>query len=320
MIKNKKNIIILSILLVITIIVIIICVINYRKSTYVPPEEQDYDPYDDYVAPYAGILKQVNSESDFYTIETCIKKFYSFYEMLFTEEDSDLQEISDNDIKEYLISMLDNTYIEYNSITVDNILEKLPKISESELYIDKMLYIQNTRNVYTYFVYGQLRDIITNEITDFSAIINLDTNYSTFSILLNDYLVDNNLIEVNIEDHVDYTPPQEIVEDNINVYSYVSVKESDYVNRLFNSLKSDMIYYPERAYNNLSEELKNTTYSSYDTFKKYVNSNMKEIVISELKSYTKEMIDGQYEFSVTDSYGNIYKITIISPGIYKYSF
>ena len=91
-----------------------------------------------------------------------------------------------------MYSFLDKNYIEQYNITQETALFNVESYKEPTFLVDQMYVIQNTDQVYTYFVYGKLIDKETAKTSKYNISIRLDKEKDLFSVIPYKFVEDNN--------------------------------------------------------------------------------------------------------------------------------
>ena len=114
------------------------------------------------------ILTDVN---DFFTVEGCINRYINALTSKSAED---------------VIKLLDEEYIEKNSLNKDNVLNKLGSLEGIYTFSAKKIYVQNiSESLDKYYVYGLLKkDFIDNNDlgTDYYLIVKIDKSKLLFSV------------------------------------------------------------------------------------------------------------------------------------------
>ena len=301
----KKLIIVITILLVIALIILAtILLLKIDKSM---PNEIATEP-----VKIDSKIQQVNNKNDFYTIKNCINKFYEYLTVEKTESNLIIDEETEQYIKEQekikaeaIYSMLDKEYIAYKNITTENVFEKISRINQSDVYITKMLVSQRDENTAIYFVYGILQDIKTRQNADFKVMLKVDMKNEVFTIFLQDYL-ENNFSNIEEGQEIKIADFTELSNNIYNIFDYQIVEEEDYIYNMFNEFKKSLMYNKEQAYKNLNTSYSKSKFLSYNEFEKYVNKNIKNIVMMQMKKYQINNFDDYTQYVLVDQYGKYY--------------
>lgn len=243
-------------------------------------------------------LYGLESFTDYYTVRSCIIKYYLYYQSLY----DDNSEFSKDERINNLYSLLDKSYIEKYGITLENIENKFnTKINETEVFIDYVLYSKD-ENIYTYFIKGNARDLKTNWFNEINFIVRLDSQNETFSILLEDYIRDNSLDDVKEGNTLSHIFNYNISENKVNKYKPYKFSSDEYVKGLFDRIRKYIIYKPEKAYELLNTKQSNL--KSYSEFEKFIKENYRELFIMTFDSYLFEYDDNCNIYNCKDKYNN----------------
>ena len=303
-IKIKKIIIILIIIAVILGLIILNSIKKYNK--YIEevktqlPEQQEYKP---------TIIKTIHEETardKYYIIKNCIEKFYLEYAKIYQDEKNITIKL-----KKQLYSLLDDEYIKYKGITIENMLSKLPKIGSMSINIDNMYCIQKNDIISIYFAYGSKRDKLSTQVTNFSIMVKIDELNKTYKILLDDYVQDKykdiaigQTIKINEE---------EIKNDEYNTYTYRHVDDFEYTKDLFEHFKNSMINNKEKSYNLIDE----TCFENINEYLKYLNENYLKLINTIIEDYSKNKKENYTEYIFKDTVGQNYIFKETKP--FKYN-
>lgn len=302
--KKLKIFIMLTIVIIIIAIVIFVILLNKNINSYIPEEvggNTGNTEYED----FGYKIREVTSISDYYVVQTCVNKFYNYYMQSF-QNNSD-EEVLKSSIETFY-NMLDTEYINEKEITKENILNKIEKIDESDIYITETLVaLQNeNNNMYVYFVKGFLNNLSTSESKDFYLIVEIDSLNRTFEIVLEDYIKEKGWDKVKIGDTIQIVTQKEIENRKNNQYRYNTINETTYVSDLFDNYRKIMLNNPSKAYELLQKEYKEKKFPLEDDFEEYVKNNYKNIYISTANEYKKEESDGITEYVIIDKNNNYY--------------
>ena len=226
---------------------------------------------------------------------------------------------------ENLYKILDKDYIKYKDITTENIRTKLPVINNSIVNITNMYVSEQSLDIYIYIAKGTLREKISNNISNFSIMVKLDTKNRTYSIFLEDYIQEK---YPNIEVGEILNINKENIEKNENnAYEYVNVTEEKVdqelfmvdkiVENLFNKFKEELLYNMPLAYQRLDEEYKAKRFNSEEEFQNYEKNNTKNNVIMEVRQYQRDSKEGYTQYICIDQNNNEYVFKVTSVINYK---
>ena len=302
---NIKKIILILVILLCIALIILATLLIYGKYQ----ENYEYDPPTNEIkVQVVSTVEKVDVKNNYYTVKSCIEKFYQY-----------LTEVDENDIfmteemiqkgekiyKQAIYAMLDERYIQCRNITVDNVLEIIPRIADSTLIIDNMYVSQKDINMSAYIVYGRIRNNQTNEKTNFEMLVELDMLNRSFKIILQDY-INENIGEINEGDSLNLEIPASIEKNSYNTFDYESVTDEDYIVDIFNEFKNNMINDHEIVYEKLNQEYKEKRFETYEKFDNYAVKNIMNSVSMKMTSYKKSIYEGYTQYTCVDQNNNYY--------------
>ena len=310
--KIKKIIIALSIILVIAIIVLIILILSSKnnennKQTNISEDEgiEAYQKETD------TVVSKVTNIIDYYTVKTCIGKYYTDYSILFNpeiyyvgvSEERLKQEQSDN--TQAIYDMLDSQYITEKGITIDNLETNLKEIEVISPYITNMYVNHRTDNMDVYVIEGKIKTNVSDAGKKFQIILKLDILNKTFSIMPSEYVEEKygNIVEGQ---NLDIELTDSIEKNNNNQYIYRTITEEDYMKDLFAELKNELLYDHEAAYNHLNEEYRNKKFAKLEEFNNWLASREEEYRNMVLAQYQTVQEDGYTQYVLVDQNGKYY--------------
>lgn len=313
MAKIKKAIIALSIILVIAIIVLVIILAlnsnnNGNNQQAAISEDEGIDAYQKETD---TVVSKVTNRIDYYTVKTCIGKYYADYSILFNpeiyyigvSEEKLKQEQTDN--AQAIYDMLDSQYITEKNITVDNLATNLKEIGVITPYVTNMYVNHRTDNIDIYVVEGKIKTNITDEGENYKIILKLDLLNKTFSIMPSEYVEEKygNIVEGQ---NLDIEVANSIDKNNNNQYIYRTITEEDYMKDLFTELKNELLYDHEAAYNHLNEEYRSKKFATLEEFNNLVASREEEYKTMSLAQYQVVQEDGYTQYVLVDQNGKYY--------------
>lgn len=311
MMKNLKLIIIIVCVVITLLVVSLLVILNIEKVSMpneIPYAEDEYNLTEE--------LSEVNIRNNFYTVKTCIEKFYNTYAEIYSQMDGNFTfegealESIKNEQKNNITAvynMLDEEYIKYNGITRENLETKLPQISQMDVEIDKMYVSEKTQNIYIYLVYGNLLDTKTAQNQTFEMIVKMDMLNKTFKVYLSDY-VQEKYANIKIGDKIKISAEKVIQSNNDNIYQYKVISDEEHITNIFNSYKKDLLYNKSRAYKLLNTEYSNKRFRTQQDFNSYINDNLQKLATMTLSKYQKKVENGKNKYICIDQRGNYYII------------
>lgn len=301
--KIKKIIIVLFVIIVILILCMVL--LNHTETEKITRENFETDTE----IVYTDEIEKVTQETMFYTVETCINKYYGYISQNkyndepadvdngFTEEDL---RISEELRLTSLYNILNKQYVSENSITQENILEFVKEYDTAVKFTANKMNVLEDENISVYSVYGQVEDFYTNDkIEDVYFIVELDEKINTFS-LEPIYGVDN-IDDINLE-----IKNTDIENNTDNKFTYTRVNDEGASKKYFDLYKQLMLNNPDEAYNYLDEEYRNRRFETVENYKQYIANNYNELSGIIFSQYLVNRYDDYTEYVCRDQYENLY--------------
>ena len=289
--KSQRKILLAIIIILILIIILIISFLIYLNlnnenlisNDQIAENEIINEVYEVEEIEANTEIRLVDSQSQYYSVVACINNYY--------------KAILDGNNKK-LYDTLDNRYIQENSITQENVIEKIntSNFSNSD-YIVKNMYIQETENIYNYYINGYLREQGMNTNTYF--VLFVDQYNSTYSIYPINEERYNNIIELkeSIESNT-------ISENDNNLYQVVQVSDEDTAKRLLEDYQYKIENNIQLAYEELDSEYRQKKFSDIEEYTQYINNI--GISQSNVVQYQKSKIDDYVQYIILDENGRYY--------------
>lgn len=289
--KSQRKILLAIIIILILIIILIISFLIYLNlnnenvisNEQIAENEIINEVYEVEEIEANTEIRLVDSQSQYYSVVACINNYY--------------KAILDGNNKK-LYDTLDNRYIQENSITQENVIEKIntSNFSNSD-YIVKNMYIQETENIYNYYINGYLREQGMNTNTYF--VLFVDQYNSTYSIYPINEERYNNIIELK-----EIIETETISENDNNLYQVVQVSDEDTAKRLLEDYQYKIENNIQLAYEELNSEYRQKKFSNIEEYTQYINN----IGISQASvvQYQKSKIDDSVQYIILDENGRYY--------------
>lgn len=315
--KLKKVIIIMLIFIFIfsSVIVAILVHEGKNKTTSEDTDRPRYTEID-------STIQRVSIRNNFYMIKSCVENFYTYYGKIYHTEDY-IAEGSGENIEEHkkesinaVYNMLDENYISYQKITLENLESKLSEINPLSVIIKDMYVAQKDENMEVYFVYGNVRDIKTSAISDFSMMVKADMRNRTYKILLQNY-VEEKYNNIQIEETIKIDLQDKIENNKYNTMDFESVSDATYVGDIIRTYKDNIKFNLEEVYNNLDSEYKEKRFENLESFKEYASEKAEEVKTLRVEKYQKERYDDYVQYVCLTNNGKYIIIREIAP--MKYS-
>ena len=302
--KIKKIIIILIVILLILGTVLAILLIRKKNTEYGSVNAQ---------ADLSDIINQQITEvtdiNNYYIVKNYINRYYLYLtktsnENVITAEPITTEE-QESINKQAVYSMLDITYINSTSLTVDNIFNNIEQIDESTVIIDKMYFAPMTTNMSIYLVSGKTIAEATSEEKEFKIIVKMDMANKTLSLILGEMaeeIFDTNSLgdTLNIDTETTIEP------NDYNQYEYNNISTDEYITDMFNEYKTYLISYREEAYSRLDNEYSSKKFANFEEFNEFVAHKIKSIVIAKADKVRTTQYGNYTQYIINDQYGNSY--------------
>ena len=316
--KIIKIIMILILIIIFLSIIILLLFYNQEKKTY--EEEIYYNPSSTKREKFALVKEQ----TEFLDTYVCINNYIGYISQLYREQyynqeyesSINIEEYIDEQIKiaeEEIFSILDEKYIEESDININSIADLYSNYyGQMKFVIDKMYALDNSDDVSTYIIYGNIINLTKNENKEYSLMVRRDMNNLTYSILPHEYIINNNYIESNIQ-NIDISVlknnKEQIESNTYNTYSPI-VYDDEYIAKYyFNDYKDRLMYNVESLFYNLNEEYREKRFKNIDEYKNYVNENYQNLLKCFLSKYQYVYNEDTSYYICIDNYDNYYIFT-----------
>lgn len=306
----KKILKLISILIIVMMIIIIALSILIKKIES-KKEIIEIEEYDELAKRNEKLHIETNCNR-FYVVKNCVEQFYEYYQYLYPEnirEKSKDEEIDLDSVKKWygekVYAILDKEYINYKNITLDNISNKLGKIGNTKVIVDKIYTKDLENSSYICFVEGRIKEE-KSSIKNLKMVVRL-SGTNTFKIFLEDYLNDKNYEDFSKDIDTTELCRYEIIDEKYNTYKSKAITPNEYVNDLFAHYKSSVINDKEYTYEQLIDKnYRNIRFTNIEEYIEYVNSKYSKIVTTGLNSYKLNTINGSNQYLCKDNNDNYY--------------
>ena len=295
----------LSVLLIIILITLVILIIygKYEKK-------YEYDSQTNNIPiEVVSTLEKVNVRNNYYMVKSCVEKFYQYLTKTNINEyriiDEETQEYEEKVKKQAIYDMIDERYIQFKDITVDNIFEQIQPIEESTVIIEEMYVSQQDENMSSYIVYGKLRNNNTKEKTDFQLLIEVDMLNRTFKVIMQDYIT-TKIEKIEEDNTLNFDLEASIEKNTYNTFDYKNITDETYVTDLFNQYKDNMMNDYEEAYKKLNDEYSKKRFGTYQEFENYAKNRARESLEMQLSKYQVTNYEGYTQYTCIDENNNYY--------------
>lgn len=287
--KRERKILLIIMIIIILLMLAIILLMLYLNKKQTNNEEADLlSEYENTFYEIEEVetnseIKLVDSYSQYYSILEIIEKYYESY----IEKNS-----------EVLYQTLDIQYIQENSITEENVLEKVnvENITTSNYFVKEM-YIEETTSMFKYYVSGHLKELGANANTYFTIFVDqYNATYSICPISSDDY---NNIVinktSINKE---------EITPNSNNLYNVATINDTTILQNLLENYQYQIENNIQLAYEKLDNEYKEKKFSNIEEYSKYIdNIGIKQAKVTK---YQRTNNDNYTQYVILDENGKYY--------------
>lgn len=305
MLKKLKKYMVL-VMIIISIIVILLVILTRRTSQsndfendYIGVEEKNNFQVSKQIS---GKISAVKERNKYYVVEKILNTYIQYIKQIYGI--IDFQKYDDEEIKQegmnQLYNILDKQYISTMNVKKEDLLEKIKEYENYNIIIDKMYIYEITSSIDLYFVYGKMDE------EDFQILVKTDSDNTSFSIFLEDYIQDKNYdFTMNVQD-IDITKEPIDKNDN-NQYRYVNISDEYMAKQYIESLKKNLLNNVQYTYSNLmEEEYKNKKFGNIQNFSKYIEDNKEEIENIKIIKYMVNSYEDYIEYVCIDNNENYY--------------
>ena len=167
----------------------------------------------------------------------------------------------------------------------------------------KDMNVLESERIYSYSVYGMIKNTETGETADKYFIVRVDTVALAFE------LQELNSEEYNNIDEIDLTTDlKEITQTENNKFEYTRIS-NEKACRIYLQMYTELLLSdPETAYGMLEEQYKQERFSSYENFLEYIEENRTCFENTVLSEYSVNYSEEYTEFMIVDTYNNNYLV------------
>lgn len=284
--KKKRNIIII----VATIgIIIILIIANIAKKDNISKEEMN-KIYSEVKENNENVKDEkpirTNRINTYVTVEETIKNYI---------------ENTKNQNVELVMSVLNKEYISKNNINSNNLSSSTQQYKNITSYKNIEMYEQNSEKFTAYYIKGQI-----NDQGNVYFEIGVDVNNHTYDIMP--------ITENEYTTKISQSEGERTIKRNeYNSIEFKDYDNADIAKMYFDDYLKQMISNPEKAYNILDKQYRETKFENYNEFVQYINANREKLELT----YKMETLDNN-DFEKYSDYLD-FKLQHSNLGIKKYS-
>lgn len=284
--KKKRNIIII----VATIgIIIILIIANIAKKDNISKEEMN-KIYSEVKENNEDVKDEkpirTNRINTYVTVEETIKSY--------------IENIKNQNV-ELVMSVLNKEYISKNNINSNNLSSSTQQYKNITSYKNIEMYEQNSEKFTAYYIKGQI-----NDQGNVYFEIGVDVTNHTYDIMP--------ITENEYTTKINQSTGERTIEKNENnSIEFKDYDNADIAKMYFDDYLKQMISNPEKAYNLLDKQYRETKFENYNGFVQYINANREKLELT----YKMETLDNN-DFEKYSDYLD-FKLQHSNLGIKKYS-
>lgn len=255
-------------------------------------------------------IELVLDNSEFYTIENCIKKYEAYINLDYKKQTTELNMpslaaiykiSSQNEKNKAILNFLDEEYCEKNNIDENNVDKNIDETNNEDIIVSAQKInhlISENKNVDIYAVYAIKEDNINKN--EKFYIVKIDNSNYCFSIIPLDNDKYKTLDEINIHNTTTY------IEKNLrNAVIKSNINDSQIAYKYFEKFKTALLNNVDEAYKMLNEEYRNIRFKNIENFKEYVNDNINEFQLLQALEYSKIINEDCNQYIVKDAKNNV---------------
>lgn len=287
-------------IMIIVVIVIILLIILLLLLRHVDKKYKEENFENQITVDIVNKIDEVKDKNEFFAVKSCVTKYLSFV----AQDDKDI-----------VYSFLDKNYIEHYNITNENAISNMEEYGEPTFLVDKMYVIQDTIDIYTYFVYGKVIDKQNAKATDYKIAIRLDKQRDLFSVIPYNFVEDNKYnIEIGNSITLKYN---EISENTYNQFAFKNITDTEMIEMYINEIKDIIIYDVESLYSKLDKTYVQNKFANIEEYKKYMAKRIPTIYQLKIDKYQIKDYDEYKQYICVDQNTNYYIINEQNPGQYE---
>ena len=295
--KIKKIIIILiCVIIILLIATFIVLKINSNGNTNLfnkKIEEQE-------LADEPANILQI---SDYFLAKNCIQNYLDIANnqnsIYYDKQDDGNQKYNEKTHKQILYSLLNESYIKDNNITVENVFDYVKTFNTKQRFYPISVTILSEQEIVKYKVSGVVQDLDYKNAQEVYYGVNYHSANKTFSVsplekkLFETYKGEDNITKIDEKE-------------GYNICDIGSINDELIAVEYFEAYRFFTLANPKITYNKMSEEYRNKRFGTYENYLQYIKDNYNEFKEIIPKRYLSTF-NGQYtQYAIQDQYKNNY--------------
>lgn len=246
----------------------------------------------------SNIVSNISDINEAYNVKLCVNKFYEYCK--------EYRESAPKAIYE----LLDHDYIKFYDLNQNNFMKKIDVIDSNSLCIDSVYKLKQKRNLSLYLIKATQLYKNSDNTKEFNILLKIGSKNNTFSIFLNDYIIDNNYADLNLGETINFSL-KNINEKTNNTFDSSKKVVYDNVQDVFSDYQNLCMFYKKYAYSKVSMESKNKKFTDYESFESYIKSKFRDIIMMKVLYYEKIENGEEIEYKIYDdkNINFIFKVT-----------
>lgn len=241
-------------------------------------------------------IELLKNKNKYYVVRNIINTYVDYINQINSAQDTQVKEIF---LKE-IYNILDVNYINDCNITKESLQKTLEQYNkEEDIRIEDVYFLEKSSSINIYIV--NCKSIKDNK--EHKLLIKTDSQNSTFSIFLEDYITKYNISENNENININ---EDKIEENKSNKFRYTNISDEQMAINYFQDLKWLVSNDKQELYNKLDEDYKNARFDTMEEFNNYIE-NFKNIISGRyIDKYQVSEEDGHKRYLCMDQKGQYY--------------
>mgnify|MGYP004454566119 CR=1 FL=1 len=248
-------------------------------------------------------LNDVENANAYYSISTIAIKYFNYIKDYNTDITysrlDEAKKISQKQKQEYFNNI--KSLYKMDNISEQELLNKIKLFNNIQYFWVEQMYnykIDENKEIYPvdgYVLNGE------DDLIRVVLFIQIDMKNNTFNILQEEY-------NENINDLVGKIEFNQIEKNENNEINFTSITENDWIDKLFNKYKQEMINSPDYFYTKLNSEYAQKRFGNIENFKSFVKENYVSLYSAKIKKYKINKYDSYTQYVVIDQNSDYYII------------
>lgn len=301
--KKSTKIIGIAIFFVLAVCIIIFLILQFSLKnkdnfykTNVPGDAGEVIDYEE------EQIKKVTERIRYYTVKNCIQTYLNAINqensVYYSRDEEEKYVLDTKMLNKNIYQLISKEYIEDNSITTNNVENKIKLIKEREIFVPLKMNVLIKEEVEKYVAYGFTVNLKGEYVRELYIMVNLDIINNTFSIEpVNQEC--NSIDDIKLENNNEQIP-----KNLLNKFEDQKVSYEYTMNEYVQTYKRMLLAKPEIAYNFLDSEYREKRFGSLEGFKEYVTEKQSSIKSFAIVKYQVNQYDHYTQYVGIDNNEN----------------